>query len=63
MNSLVKIIGVVFICATMYSVPILTTCAFIFKWHALARFVLLIACTVQMFLLMSEVWDDVEEGK
>lgn len=63
MNRLVKMIGIVCVCVFMYSIPILTTCAIIFEWNALVRFLLLSACTVQMFLLMSEVWDDVEDGE
>ena len=63
MNNLVKMIGIVCVCVFMYSIPILTTCAIIFEWHALVRLLLLTACAVQMFLMMSEVWDDVEEDK
>lgn len=63
MNIFVKMSGIVCVCVFMYSIPILTTCAFIFEWHALVRLLLLVSCTVQMFFLMSKVWDDVEDGK
>ena len=52
MGKVVKIIGSIVCSLLMYSVPIVTTIAFVEHWDALIRLVLIFASATQLACLM-----------
>ena len=63
MSAGVKIIGSIFLSYIIYSVPILTTCSFVYDWNGTILFLFTFASFMELLHLVAFIYDKVEEGE
>lgn len=63
MSAVIKMIGSIVLSFVVYSVPILTTCSFVYDWNGIIQFLLTFASFMEMLLLVALIYNEVDEGK